>query len=159
MKKIWLALLLFCSGTVSAKEERISIENIADILYGGVDWATHFIHIICVVIGLMLLIMAISFYKMHRQNPKYVPLDRPVAYLILGLILMSIPIWNQIFGKTGSTIDMKKKEVVKRRIQDIDAPIATDPNGIKKRKTNPLKKDKIIYDIDAPLDWADDFGH
>jgi len=131
-KKIHLFLgivLVLMAGVVFA-EERHTFGDIARKLIVGTDILTRFFHFICVMVGIGLCVMTVSLYKMHQQNPKFMPLDRPILYFILGLVLISLPFWGN-FIETGSTIEIKKKE----------------------------SKKYISRDIDAPLDWGNDYDH
>lgn len=115
-----------------------SIESVANTLISGVDWLTHLAHIASVVAGLVLLAMAVALFKAHRDNPKYVPLDKPVIYVLLGAVLLAVPFLNHFFGPTGSSIDLKQQAmatvtqplawadepVMSTDLVDIDAPIA-----------------------------------
>lgn len=150
----WLFTTLLFSGSLLAQEDKLSIEDMAMILYGGVDWVTQLIHVLCVVLGIALIVMGFSFFKMHRDNPKYVPLDKPIAYLFLGLVLMSIPLWSALFGSSGSSIDLEKKEQeqLKAKLHDIDAPVKTTA----KPKRKLIQKETVIYDVDEPLTWQEE---
>ena len=122
-------LLLLMTGMVFAAEQH-TFGEIARRLIVGTDIFTRFFHFICIMIGIGFCVMAVSLYKMHQQNPKFIPLDRPVLYFILGLVLLSLPFWGN-FVETGSTIELRKKESKKHSRRDID----------------------------APLDWGNDYGH
>ncbi len=150
MKKI---ILIFCavfSTSALCSDCGPTIASVSNVLFEGVDIVTRFMHVICIVVGAMLLVMSITFYAAHRHNPKYVPLDRPVAYLVLALIIMSIPFWSKFAGKTLSTVDMKEKQEKPIKLYDIDAPTKRVP------KINVPQKGTAVYDIDAPLEWADE---
>ena len=99
-----------------------SIENVAYTLINGVDIVTHALHAASIVIGIILWVMAVGLWNAHRYNPKYVPLDKPLIYLILGFILVGIPFFNLLFGPTGSSIDLKQQQAAVHML-DIDTPL------------------------------------
>lgn len=98
-----------------------SIENLAHTMIDGVDIVTHALHAACIVIAIVLWVMAFGLWKAHRYNPKYVPLDKPLVYLILGFVLMGVPFLNRLFGPTASSIDLKQQAAL--QCMDIDAPL------------------------------------
>jgi hypothetical protein len=118
-------MLVFLGLTLNGSVHAESIENIANNLIYGADIVTKSFHAICIIVGVLLWIIAGSLYKAHRQNPKYVPLDRPVVYVILGFVLILIPFLNVVFGPTGSSIDLEKKETILQdgKTLDPDEPI------------------------------------
>lgn len=127
---LFLSALLLLMVGVAFAEEPNTFGNIARKLIVGTDILTRFFHFICIMIGIGLCVMSVSLYKMHQQNPKFMPLDRPIIYFFLGLVAISLPFWGN-FIETGSTIEVKKKESRKH----------------------------FTRDIDAPLDWGNDYGH
>lgn len=134
IKKIALLLLMFLlifdSGFAA---EKPTLASIADSLVVGTDAVTRLLHFASIAVGCFLFIMAISLFRAHRLNPKFVPLDRPVIYVFLGVILVVLPLYGKIFMPTGSTIDLKAQEERAMGVQS--------------------------HDIDAPLEWGDDYDH
>jgi hypothetical protein len=113
-----------------------SIENIANTLVDGVDLVTHFAHAASIIVGVVLLVMAVTLFKAHRYNPKYVPLEKPIVYVLLGAVLVSLPFFNILFGSTGSSLDLKQQSAARAQsalLSDEPAMLAT------------------MVDIDAPL--------
>lgn len=98
---------------------------IAEHLIVGTDMLTRLMHLISIGIGIGFLVMAGTLYKTHRFNPKIVPLERPIIYVVLGLILIILPFLNTIFGPTGSAKDITRQDAQKKgvQIQDIDTPL------------------------------------
>ncbi len=131
-----LGLIPFLGAeTVLAAETR-TVGDVADKLIVGTDFLTHFMHFACIIVGIILLIMALSFYKAHRDNPKFIPIERPIIYFFLGLILIALPYLGQIFGVvTGSPQDLHKREFM-----------APNPN-------------QPMDDVDAPIEWGEDYDH
>lgn len=123
--------LFFCNAY--AAEPQSSIGSVAENLVVGAGALTHFLHFVCVVAGLSLIVLSFSLYRAHRFNPKYVPLDKPIMYLVFGIILIAVPFFGEIFGETGSPEYLERKEAREKGIQ-----------------TN---------DIDAPLNWGTDYNH
>jgi hypothetical protein len=86
---------------------------------------TRFVHFVCIVVGVSLFIMAFALLKTHRSNPKFIPLERPIIYMILGLVLVVLPYYKEIFLPTNDVNDLKKQEARARGVQsqDIDMPL------------------------------------
>jgi len=127
-----LFLLMFAETSFAANTVQ-SLGEIAEHLIVGTSVLTTVMHIVCFVVGFSLLISAISFYKAHRDNPKFVPLDRPIICLCLAIVIFALPFYGILFGPTGSTVDYEKREAAARGVQ--------------------------INDIDAPLNWGTDYDH
>ncbi len=135
-KKVYFTLICFLViffSDVGMAKEYASLGSIAETLISGTDAVTKLMHFISITMGVALFIMAISLYKAHRFNPKFVPLERPIIYVLLGIILVALPFFGRIFGPTGSTQDYDKIQLETKGVQ--------------------------TYDIDAPLDWGNDFDH
>ncbi len=113
--------------------EKLNLGDVANSLIVGTDFVTRLLHIASIATGAFLFIMAFSLLRSHRTNPKFIPLDRPIIYMCLGVILIALPFYGKLFTLTGSTIDLKKKE---------EYAIGVQPQ-----------------DIDAPLDWGNDYDH
>jgi hypothetical protein len=125
-----LSIVLMLSVGAVFAEEYPTFGDIAKTLLAGTDILTRFFHFICIMVGIGLCVMSVSLYKLHQQNPKFIPLDRPVLYFVLGLVLISLPFWGN-FIKTHSAVDIRKQE----------------------------KKRSPAHDVDVPLDWGNDYGH
>lgn len=100
-----------------------NLGQVAEVLINGTDFVTRLLIVACFVIGIGLVIVGILMYQSHRRNPKFVPLDRVIMYVILGLLVLGIPFLGQIIAPTSSTIDIKKQQSSKHHVQDIDAPL------------------------------------
>lgn len=129
---ILLAILLSRLDSVFAAEQP-SLGSVAESLIIGTDAVTRLLHVVSIVMGCFLFIMAFSLIRAHRSNPKFIPLERPIIYMVLAVVLMAIPFFGKIFMPTGSTIDLQKQEECGHGVQ--------------------------IQDIDAPLDWGNDYDH
>jgi hypothetical protein len=103
----------------------MSLGSIAESLTIGVDSVTRLMHFVSIVMGCVLFIMAFSLFRAHRTNPKFIPLERPVIYVFLAIILMFLPFYGDIFLPTGSSRDLEKQEARALGVQahDIDAPL------------------------------------
>lgn len=115
------ANIVYASGNPTIGEIAAKL-NISSAL------VAHFLHFICVVIGIGFIIMALSFYKAHRENPKFMPIERPIAYIFLGLVLISVPFLGKLFGAvTGNPADAEKHKTCTAHmpIQDVDTPLNT----------------------------------
>ena len=73
------------------------IGQIADNLLPTAETLIHVAHWLCIIVGFCLLVTAISFYKAHRFNPKFVPLERPIIIAFLGIVLIALPFFKKIF--------------------------------------------------------------
>jgi len=101
-----------------------SLGDVAGRLIVGADFLTRLMLAACIAIGLTLVILSITYFRGHRFNPKLVPLGKPVIYLVLGLIVFTIPFLGKLFGETGSILDLKKKEATLESCRtDIDTPL------------------------------------
>lgn len=100
-----------------------TIGALAENMIAGSSAITRLAVAACVVMGVGFIVASIAMYKTHRDNPKFVPLDRPIMFLIFGIIALSIPYFGQIFGKTGSVIDLHKEQAMQYAPVDIDAPL------------------------------------
>ncbi len=129
---ILLSILLLILDSVFAAEQP-SLGSVAESLIIGTDAVTRLLHFVSLVMGCFLFIMAFSLLRAHRSNPKFIPLERPIIYMVLAVVLMALPFFGKIFIPTGSTIDLKKQEEYGHGVQ--------------------------IQDIDAPLDWGNDYDH
>jgi len=128
-KLIYLSILLFWIEPIMAAEPLKSVPTIGEIaekLIVGTDVVTRIVLGGCVAVGAMLIVTSFIYYKAHRENPKFAPLDRPLFYLLFGLILLFIPFLGKIFGPTGSALELNKKTVRESGRyypNDIDAPL------------------------------------
>lgn len=124
--RILTGLVALSFATTILATENPTFGEIATKLNVGSSLVTHFLHFICILIGIGFIIMALSFYKAHRENPKFMPIERPIAYVVLGLVLISVPFLGKFFGAiTGSPTDteQRKAQAIKANRQDIDAPL------------------------------------
>lgn len=134
IKRRILLLLMFLLILDSAfATEKPTLGSIADLLVVGTDAVTRLLHFASIVVGCFLFIMAFSLFRAHRLNPKFVPLERPIIYVFLGVILVALPFYGKIFMPTGSTLDLKAQEERAMGVQS--------------------------NDIDAPLEWGNDYDH
>lgn len=114
-----LLLGLFYSMNCAATP---TIGSVAETLISGTGIVTRILMAVCMVLGVGMLIVSFSTYRVHRSNPKFVPLDRPIMYLILGLVIFIIPFLGDFFAPTGSILDLQKQEI-QSVPRDIDAPL------------------------------------
>jgi len=134
IKRTALLLLIFLLMLDSTfASDKPSLGSIADSLTIGTHVVTRLMHFVSIVVGCFLFIMAFSLFRAHRSNPKFVPLERPIIYMFLGLILVVLPFFGKIFMPTGSTFEVREQE--KRAL------------GVQSQ------------DIDAPLEWGNDYDH
>ncbi len=98
---------------------------VAERLTVGANVITQVMLGICIVMGIGFLGLSFVHYKGHRQNPKLIPLGKPVMYVVLGLVLLCIPFLEEFLGDTGRSLleKDKKKQTSSVIVQDIDAPL------------------------------------
>jgi len=130
-------ILLTCLVLVTLENafaaDQHTLGSVADFLLDRSDIVTRLVHLASIVIGCFLFIMAFSLIRMHRSNPKFIPLERPIIYMVLGLVLIILPFYRDIFLPTEGANDLKKQEARAKGVQSTD--------------------------IDAPLEWGNDYDH
>lgn len=117
-------LLVYFLNISSACAGSVTFGSMANDLTLGVGVFTKIAHLVCFIMSLVFVIMSFSLFKANRTNPKYVPLDRPVLYLVIAFILSAIPFLGTYFMKSGS-LDYEKGPIRENvvEIQNIDAPL------------------------------------
>lgn len=101
-----------------------TLGDIAQTLISGTDFVTRIALAAAIIMGAGFIVFSITSYLQHRRNPKLVPLDRPVLYLVIGICLCFLPHLGKFVGETHSTLDLKKKKAVATyTYSDIDAPL------------------------------------
>src|SRR5437868_1588600 len=88
----------------------ITIGEIAGNLIEGSSFITRLMVAACVALGSALIFTSLLMYKKHRENPKFIPLDRPVVYFFLGVLAVSLPFFGQIFGPYANFLDTKRHQ-------------------------------------------------
>lgn len=121
-----------CLSTANA--EALTFGSMANDLTIGVGVFTKIIHLVCFIMSLVFVVMAASLFRAHRTNPKYVPLDRPILYVVIAFILFGIPFLGSYFVKSGS-------------LSYEQGPIKDQAQVVQ------------VQDIDAPLNWGNDYNH
>ena len=98
-----------------------TLGSLAEKLVLGTDVVADVMHAACFVAGVALCILGLMLFKGHRDNPKFVPLDKPIMYLVLGLILFCIPFLHYFIAPTGYSVHgPKPKQVL---LNSIDTPL------------------------------------
>lgn len=124
---VWTLSLVAMPAFAALKPEKHvpTIGEIAERFIIGTDFLTRLMLVASVAVGAMLVVTSITYFRAHRVNPKLAPLDRPLYYLVLGLVLIALPFFGDIFGPTGSVLELKKQEKAKTMSAplDIDAPL------------------------------------
>lgn len=134
VSNILFSILLFTFfANAFAYTEPVTFGSMATELTVGVGVFTKIMHFVCFVMGLIFVIMAVSLFRANRTNPKYVPLDRPILYLVISVVLFAIPFLGAYFVETGALEYQEKREARAKGVE--------------------------VQDIDAPLDWGNDFNH
>jgi hypothetical protein len=125
--KVFLLTSILMGLTSSAIADEA--ETFADIfgkLIFGAGIVTDFLHATSILLGVGFMIYSVVSYRNHRLNPKMVPLDRPVLYLFLGIVLTAIPFLGQIFERTTGEAHIHKHHNHSSSSyyeHDIDAPL------------------------------------
>lgn len=120
-------LLTIFTNTAFAKVSNVG--EVAETLISGTDVLTQIMLAVAFILGLGFMLFALGLYRTHRINPKFVPLDRPVLYFILGIVLCCIPFLGDIFGGTYNSMDHKRRQSAIYSTQDIDAPLDVSANN------------------------------
>ena len=97
MKVILKLICIYFIGYQNTAIAR-TVGAVADTLFSGTNILTRFFWVACILVGVFLLTGCMVHYKEHRNNPKLVPLSTVITYFILGLIAISIPFLNRLFG-------------------------------------------------------------
>jgi hypothetical protein len=123
-------LYSICSIALGTEEQ--TIPEVGERLMTFTDVITRLMLVACFVVGVGFIFVALLQYQTHRRNPKFVPLDKPVWYLVLGIILIGIIFLEEIFGGgTGSILKLKQHETqqgIHNYQYNIDAPIEHAPH-------------------------------
>jgi hypothetical protein len=102
--KYLFSLIIISTMLLNTAVARRSVGEAANVLFYGTNFLTKFFWVACILVGVFLLTGFMVHYKEHRNNPKLVPMSTVITYLILGLIAISIPFLNRIFGDDGYDI-------------------------------------------------------
>ena len=119
-------LMIFTMMTLAWGTEEPSVPSIGEKLMTATDVLTRLMLVACFVVGIGFIFVAFMQYRTHRRNPKFVPLDKPIWYLLLGIILLGVIFLEEIFGGgTGSILHLKKQQEqeIRHTSPDLDAPI------------------------------------
>lgn len=116
-------LFFFTNAVFAAKGD--SFGSLARDFMGPADTITKLVHLVCIIVGIILLFMSISMFKASRFNPKFVPLERPIIIAILGIFLLALPFYGKIFfHPTGGIHDAAAAQGI--CTDDPDAPLMDD---------------------------------
>jgi hypothetical protein len=97
--------------------------DVAHNLLEGANLISNLLHASCLLLGTGFIIYSFIAYRNHRLNPKMVPLDQPIMYLFMGIVLVAIPFLEQILeNTTGETVNKHHSQSVYHE-HDIDAPL------------------------------------
>lgn len=117
-------------------EEKVpTFGEIAEKMIVGTEFLTRLVLGVCISIGIILIISSLASFRAHIRNPKFQPLDRPFFLFVFGAILLAIPFLGKIFAPTGSVLELKKE--VSSQAPKRVAPV----------------------DIDAPLEFGNEYDH
>jgi hypothetical protein len=111
---------------MASADDEVTISSIATNLIFGASIVSDVLHAISILMGVGFMIYSIVSFQNHRINPKMVPLDRPIIYLCIGIVLTAIPFLEQIIGHaTGEGHNQKhhNNRAAAYYDHDIDEPI------------------------------------
>ena len=139
-----ITLTLVSANTAIASGD-LGIGEIAKTLTSGASGLSKFLMAACVVASIVLLFTAISQYKIHRSNPKMVPLVNPFIYFCLGLLLLMVPFMDHLFGteKTSSPYSSHSYQKTYEAVE----------NKAHKRARKKTAKDYSNIDIDQEIEY------
>lgn len=126
-------LSLFISEALYAAVQHRTLGEIANTLIVGTDFVTRIMLVATLVMGVGFILFSIGLFRTHWRNPKLVPLDRPIIYCVLGIVLCIIPFLGHIFGGTLSTLDLEK-----------------NPHAVTQHQQNTMHHGNYV-DVDAPI--------
>lgn len=123
-KKIFVSVTI--GFFVSLPVYAVDLKTVSTHLYESSTLLVKLISFASVLVGLIMLSTALAGYKEHRRNPKFIPLDRPIFYTILGIVLIFLPYMGRYFGQTYNPLDKEhhlKKKLHQHHKLDIDEPL------------------------------------
>jgi hypothetical protein len=119
-KVIFLTLLMLVSMTAAAA----SLKSASEGIYRPVEFLTNMMHYASYAVGGLMIMGAVMQYRIHLQNPKLTPLMTPIIMVIIGICLLFLPFFANVFGNSWSANNQdetgNKGEV--KRIQSPDKP-------------------------------------
>ena len=95
LSKTLLSIITYVGPTIAVAG---TLADATGNVFVGADLLTKFFWAGCILIGIFLLVGAMVNYQSHRNNPKLVPLATVITYLFLGVLTISIPFLNKLFG-------------------------------------------------------------
>lgn len=116
-----MVLGLGCSSLTVA--HGLTAGEFAEKLTFGGSLIAMLMHAVSIIMGVTLMIMSGAFYKSHRDNPKFIPIERPITYLILGLVLLALPYASRILGNTRQPLMQSQTMPTTVPAYDPDAPL------------------------------------
>jgi len=81
-----------------------------------------FINIFAGVMGFMFFASAFNLWRMHRQNPLGIPLNKVITTVLLALLFLAIPLMN----RPSETISVKPIPIVKQKKSSIHSEEKSD---------------------------------
>ena len=114
--------------TSVAADETETFADIANNLIFGASIVSNLLHAASILLGVGFIIYSVVSFRNHRINPKMVPLDRPILYLFLGIVLTAIPFLGEIMEHTTGETHNQKHQSSRHTSStyyehDIDAPL------------------------------------
>jgi len=119
----WASFLLMSACLIASPAWAVdSLGALASHLSLGAALVTRVMLAVCLTVGVTLLIIGYTQYRMHMLNPKAVPLGIPFTYWVLGIALCGVPFFDYYLGETGSPLQYQH-EKTDYLPKDIDAPL------------------------------------
>jgi hypothetical protein len=115
--------------SVAVADDTTTFSDIASNVIFGASIVSEVLHAVSILMGIGFMIYSVVSFQNHRINPKMVPLDRPIIYLCLGIVLTAIPFLGQIVGHSTGEVHKKKHQHSRSAAyyeHDIDEPLDDD---------------------------------
>lgn len=96
---IFIIITLYAGAAVAA-----SLGELSNNLMSPVSGLAKIIHTISYITGGAFIVGSVMQYKQHRENPQQVRLSKPLSWLFLGIILISIPFLTKMFSQSAQLV-------------------------------------------------------
>lgn len=126
-----------------------SFGDLANAAFTPTEIITKLMLVACYIIGAMLIFAALAQYKIHRQNPKFVPLTTPILLLILGIVCVLIPYTSKIWGESYSAVDTAEKKGLNNKSSGILLPDLNTKGPLLPVPTQPQQDDTPSSSYDS----------
>lgn len=97
-KQFFITIIIFfasCFPSLIYAADRSSppsMGGIASNVLEPIGIFTNAVYSICYILGAAFIMGSVVRYREYRENPSQTPISRPIAILLFGIVLLSIPI-------------------------------------------------------------------